>query len=529
MLGKQVVLALALCTAAATVAAAESCTLSTDLKTAAARSGRYFGGCLSSGHMSDSKYLALADKHFSITTAENECKMDATEPSNGKFSFTACDSILSHAQAHNMKFRGHALVWHSQVPAWMKILGTAAAKKQAMIDHIKGVLAHYKGKVYAWDVVNEAVDDSGTKLRDKDSNWYPAISDFIDVAFTTARAADPSTKLFYNDYGADSYTSTKATYIYNMVKSMKQRGIPIDGVGFQMHLGTSWTVSEEDHRKNFQRFADLGLEVHLTELDVSSSGSSDWQKQAETYSRAAKACMAVSKCKSFEVWGVVDQYSWLGSAKTGLLWDSSYAAKPATCSVLNAFLAATPVAQSSSSETHTQKSSSGATPLPHKSSSEPTPQPKSGSASQAKSATKSNDEMPESTFNGVTSVVPATMYDLLVNQPELREPWCEANFRWGREHSNLVVEGCQGPAVVSLAPVPEAEGEPALQTWRVVKFGPLYGVESLAKDGTTTFGPPVPSPCLFRTRPSSASHELLLCKSERWRLYTSTWLCSTRR
>eukprot|EP00727_Mastigamoeba_balamuthi_P001223 m51a1_g11098 putative endo- -beta-xylanase (423) ;mRNA; r:43954-45273 len=390
-------------------ALAAQCTLSTDLRTAAARSGRYFGGCLTTAHFSDAKYMALADKHFGITTAENECKMDATEPQRGQFSFQGCDSILSHAQAHNMKFRGHALVWHSQVPGWMKNLQGGAARKQAMIDHIKGVLAHYKGKnVYAWDVVNEAVDDSGSKLRDRDSTWYPSVPDFIDVAFQTARAADPKVKLFYNDYGADGVNQPKANYIYNMVKSMKQRGIPIDGVGFQMHLGTGWSLSEEDHRRNFQRFADLGLEVHITELDVGCDrGSADWQKQADTYARVARACLAVSKCKSFEVWGVVDQYSWLKPGKTGLLWDASYTAKPAACSVLNEFLKAKAEPQQSSSskeqpQPHPKSESSA--PQPHHSSSTVRPQPKSESAQRPH---PKSDEMPDSMFNGAAQAVPA--------------------------------------------------------------------------------------------------------------------------
>eukprot|EP00727_Mastigamoeba_balamuthi_P001222 m51a1_g11097 putative endo- -beta-xylanase (420) ;mRNA; r:41992-43319 len=403
----KIALLLAACTAAAVVSA--QCTLSTDLKTAAARTGRFFGGCLTTGHFNDAKYMALADKHFGLTTAENECKMYATQPQRGQFTFQGCDAILSHAQAHNMAFRGHALVWYSQVATWMKSLQGAAVKKQVMIDHIKGVLAHYKGKgVYAWDVVNEAVDDSGSKLRDKENVWYPDIPDYIDVAFQTARAADPNVKLFYNDYGADGVNQPKANYIYNMVKSMKQRGIPIDGVGFQMHLGTGWSLSEEDHRKNFQRFADLGLEVHITELDVSCDrGSADWQKQADTYGRVVRACLAVSKCKSFEVWGVSDNYSWLRPEKTGLLWDASYTAKPAACTVLNEFLKAAPVVQSSSSkeqpQPHPKSESSAPQPQPHHSSSAVKPH---HSSSAVKPHPKS-DEMPDSTFNGVAQAVPA--------------------------------------------------------------------------------------------------------------------------
>eukprot|EP00727_Mastigamoeba_balamuthi_P008848 m51a1_g4586 putative endo- -beta-xylanase (336) ;mRNA; f:181463-182742 len=316
--------------------ASAACTLNTPLNALAARSGRFFGGMLSTTLLHDGRAIALADRHFGITTAENECKMDATEPQPNHFTFGPCDSIFNHAASHHMAFRGHALVWHAQMPGWMKSL-QPAAKKQAMIHHINGVMAHYKGKVYAWDVVNEAVDDGARGLRQSD--WYPAVPDFIDVAFRTARAADPHAKLFYNDYGADGLSS-KANYIYNMIKAMKQRGVPIDGIGFQMHVGTQWSPSQEDMRKNFQRFADLGLEIHLTEADVACQNrQADWGKQAQVYGNIARACMAVRNCKSLELWGVVDKYSWLnkpGVQPTGLIFDDNYNAKPAACTIQDA-------------------------------------------------------------------------------------------------------------------------------------------------------------------------------------------------
>eukprot|EP00727_Mastigamoeba_balamuthi_P009329 m51a1_g5018 putative endo- -beta-xylanase (338) ;mRNA; f:285639-286837 len=323
--------------AALVASASAACTLNTPLNALAARSGRFFGGMLSMTLLNDPRAMALADRHFSITTAENECKMDATEPQPGRFTFGPCDTIFNHATSHKMAFRGHALVWHAQVATWVKGLPTGAAKKQAMINHINGVLAHYKGKVYAWDVVNEAVNDTATRLRNCD--WYPAVPDYIDVAFRTARAADPSTKLFYNDYGADGLTP-KANYIYNMIKGMKARGVPIDGIGFQMHVGTDWSPSQEDMRRNFQRFADLGLEVHITEADVlCRNRQADWTKQAQIYGNIARACMAVKGCKSLELWGVVDKYSWLnkpGVPATGLIFDDNYNAKPAACAIQDA-------------------------------------------------------------------------------------------------------------------------------------------------------------------------------------------------
>eukprot|EP00727_Mastigamoeba_balamuthi_P004167 m51a1_g13748 putative endo- -beta-xylanase (399) ;mRNA; r:195014-196275 len=379
--------ALVLCVA---VTASATCTLSTSMREAAAKTGRFFGGCLTSGHFNDAKYLELADRHYGITTAENECKIDATEPQRGKFSFQYCDAVLKHAQDHNMAFRGHTLVWHGQVPQWMRDLQTPAEKKEAMVGHINGVLAHYKGQVYGWDVVNEAVDDSATKLRD--SLWYPALPDFIDIAFRTARAADPKAKLFYNDYGADGLTR-KSDYIYNMVKCMKQRGVPIDGVGLQMHLSIKWNPPSEDElRRNFQRFADLGLEIHLTESDVyCHNGRADWDKQAQVYTNITRACLAVSGCKSFELWGVVDQYSWLKPESTSLVFDSSYAPKPAACAIMDEFLKAAPQPRPHSSAAPQPKSESSAV--------KPQPQPQPGRTS--------SGELPDSTFGGAAHATPA--------------------------------------------------------------------------------------------------------------------------
>eukprot|EP00727_Mastigamoeba_balamuthi_P012935 m51a1_g8264 putative endo- -beta-xylanase (783) ;mRNA; f:22733-26343 len=366
-------------------------------------------GEVSPMQFSDSRNTELSAKHYGIITAGNECKMDATEPQRGHFNFQGCDAVYNWARSHNMQFRGHNLVWHNQIAQWMRRLNSAAEKKQAIIDHINGVLGHYKGKVYAWDVVNEAVSDGNTHSL-RQSNWYPAVPDFIDVAFRAARAADPHAKLFYNDYGADGLGG-KSDYIYNMVKGMKSRGVPIDGVGFQMHVSTQWSPSEDSMRRNFQRFAALGLDVHITEADVATSGGQgDWQKQAQVFGNMARACMAVPRCKSFQVWGSIDRTSWLGAAKTALLFDNSYNPKPAACTVESVLLSATPAAQSSSHTAHSSvpaaQSSSKATPHP-KSDSAPHPQPKSESVPRPIPHTVSSDELPGSVFSGVARSGPA--------------------------------------------------------------------------------------------------------------------------
>uniref|UniRef100_UPI00200FDC10 endo-1,4-beta-xylanase n=1 Tax=Sphaerisporangium perillae TaxID=2935860 RepID=UPI00200FDC10 len=127
------------------------------LGAAAAQSGRYFGTAIAAGKLGDSAYTTIANREFNMVTAENEMKIDATEPNRGQFNFTNGDRVYNWAVQNGKRVRGHTLAWHSQQPGWMQSL-SGSALRQAMIDHINGVMAHYKGKIYAWDVVNEAFD-----------------------------------------------------------------------------------------------------------------------------------------------------------------------------------------------------------------------------------------------------------------------------------------------------------------------------------------------------------------------------------
>ena len=160
-----------------------------------------------------------------------------------------------------------------------------------------------EGKIYAWDVVNEAFADGGSGGR-RDSNLQRTGNDWIEAAFRAARAADPGAKLCYNDYNTDGINA-KSTGIYNMVRDFKSRGVPIDCVGFQSHLGTSLPG---DYQANLQRFADLGVDVQITELDVMTGGN-----QANIYATVTSACLAVSRCTGITVWGVRDSDSWRGA------------------------------------------------------------------------------------------------------------------------------------------------------------------------------------------------------------------------
>ncbi|MDN3245291.1 MULTISPECIES: endo-1,4-beta-xylanase [unclassified Streptomyces] len=295
------------------------------LGAAAAQSGRYFGVAIASGKLGDSTYTSIANREFNSVTAENEMKIDATEPQRGQFNFTAADRVYNWAVQNGKEVRGHTLAWHSQQPGWMQSL-SGSALRQAMIDHINGVMAHYKGKIAQWDVVNEAFADGSSGAR-RDSNLQRTGNDWIEVAFRTARAADPSAKLCYNDYNVENWTWAKTQAMYNMVRDFKQRGVPIDCVGFQSHFN-SGSPYDSNFRTTLQNFAALGVDVAVTELDIQGASPT-------TYANVVNDCLAVSRCLGVTVWGVRDSDSWR-SEQTPLLFNNDGSKKSAYTSVLNA-------------------------------------------------------------------------------------------------------------------------------------------------------------------------------------------------
>src|SRR5690348_2296317 len=295
----------------------------TTLGAAAAQSGRYFGTAIAGGRLNDSAYTNLAAREFNMVTAENEMKPDATEPNQNQFNFSAGDAIYNWATSHGMKVRGHTLAWHNQQPGWMQSL-SGTALRNAMINHINGVMGHYKGKLAYWDVVNEAFNEDGSRRQ---SNLQGTGNDWIEVAFRTARAADPSTKLCYNDYNIDNWNYAKTQGVYRMVQDFKSRGVPIDCVGLQAHF-TGGSSAPASLQTTISSFAALGVDVALTEVDVTNASTSQ-------YTALTQACMNVARCVGITVWGVRDSDSWR-SSESPLLFDGNGNKKAAYNAVLNA-------------------------------------------------------------------------------------------------------------------------------------------------------------------------------------------------
>jgi endo-1,4-beta-xylanase len=310
------------------------------LKSAAARTGRLFGAAVGAGHLAEAEYAMVAGREYSWVTPENEMKWNATEPTRGTFTFTHGDAIASFAAANGMQVKGHTLVWHNQLPDWVSTITDGADLRNAMLNHVAQVVAHYQGKVVAWDVVNEGMADNGQSLRNSVFFQYIGAG-YIDDAFNVAHTVDPDARLYYNDYGAEGMNA-KANAVYNLVQGMLARGVPINGVGLQMHTGAGdVSPAVADLAKNMQRLADLGLDVVISEMDVQIC-SSDLDIQATRFHDIVARCVAQPACKAVTVWGVPDKYSWLNgqscAAPSPLLFDDSYLPKPAYTGVLDALL-----------------------------------------------------------------------------------------------------------------------------------------------------------------------------------------------
>ncbi|MCC3372025.1 endo-1,4-beta-xylanase [Cohnella sp. REN36] len=298
----------------------------------------------------------LLSRHFNSVTAENEMKFERLQPEEGRFTFEHADNLIDFATSHGMGVRGHTLIWHNQTPAWVfEHREGGPADRQTLLarmqSHIETVVSRYKGLIYAWDVVNEAVSDSGGELL-RPSKWLDiAGEDFIAKAFEYAHAADPNALLFYNDYNES--VPEKREKIYALVRSLKDKGVPIHGIGLQAH----WNLEHpalDDIRQAIERYASLGLKLHVTELDVSVFRHEDrrtdlkrpeagmLERQAERYGQMFRLFKEYDgHVDSVTFWGAADDYTWLdhfpvrGRKNWPFLFDAAHQPKPSYWNVID--------------------------------------------------------------------------------------------------------------------------------------------------------------------------------------------------
>jgi endo-1,4-beta-xylanase len=284
----------------------------------------------------DARYRQTVQREYNMVVAENAMKFGRLEPARGAFRWDEADSLAAFCARSGIALRGHNLVWHQQ-SEWVEKAAPGLSRAELLSilkNHIDQVVGRYRGKVVEWDVVNEAVADDGSGLRD--SFWRKGIGDdYLDSAFAFAHRADANALLYYNDYGGEG-AGAKSDRIYALVKGMKERGIPIHGVGLQCHFQSARGWSAAQIGANLKRLAALGLKVSVTELDLRltlPADSAALEQQGAAYALMLRTCLAEPTCVSFLTWGFTDAHSWVPGFFPGqgaaLPFDAQYAPKPA--------------------------------------------------------------------------------------------------------------------------------------------------------------------------------------------------------
>lgn len=333
----------------------------------------YIGTALNRAQIlgNDTASLNIIQKHFNSIVAENCMKSGLIHPEEDKYDFELPDKFVEFGVQNNMYIVGHCLVWHSQAPQWLFVddEGNDVSREvliERMKSHIYTVVGRYKGKVDGWDVVNEAFEDDGSWRKTK---FYEIIGEeFMELAFTFAHEADPDAELFYNDYSM--FHEGRRDAVVKLVKSFKEKGIRIDGVGMQAHYGLGFPTIEA-FEKSIVAFSEAGADVHITELDISVLPSHDWSVGADVrqsfeyrekmnpYPSGLPDSVSTAlnerylnffnlflkhddKVKRVTLWGVADHHSWKnnwpirGRTNYPLLFDREYKAKPVVQEIIDA-------------------------------------------------------------------------------------------------------------------------------------------------------------------------------------------------
>jgi endo-1,4-beta-xylanase len=278
-------------------------------------------------------------ERFDGLTPENDMKMAIAEPRRGVFAFAAADHLDDFAARNGKTVRGHALIWHNQLPGWLTRQAWSRADMLGILhDWIGTIVARYKGRIADWDVLNEVFDESGARRRN--SPWYNAIgADLAEAALRAAHDADPGAHLFINDYGIER-PGPKQDAVVNLVRGMQDKGVPIDGVGLQAHWSIGDLPPEPMLVATLRRFASLGIRVQFTEVDINTDHEPDaLMRQAAGYAMIGRACQAVAACDRVTVWGVSDRDSWRGAANRPLMLDDHFLEKPAYAALRGALAA----------------------------------------------------------------------------------------------------------------------------------------------------------------------------------------------
>jgi endo-1,4-beta-xylanase len=313
--------------------------------------GRYIGAAVGSALTmpgdSGARLRAILARDFNMLWTGRFMKFDHLRPNRWTYNYAEADSIVAFANRHGMVVRGHTLVWHQQIPAWVTGGGFPPDTLKAILkDHVDRVMGHFKGKLAAWDVVNEGLADDGTV---RPTPWLTIGTDYVEQAFRWARAADPDVPLYYNDYNIE-VVNPKSDAVYALLSDLKARGVPVDGIGFQFHYDAGSAPTADRIVANFARFASLGLKIQITEADMhvpvvnGLAGTADLQVQAGAYREMTNACLRTPNCNAIEIEGIYDGEAWVSDPTSWgapVLFDIFMRPKPAYYAVQAALASST--------------------------------------------------------------------------------------------------------------------------------------------------------------------------------------------
>lgn len=298
------------------------------LRDLASEHDKLIGAAIEPFYLEEEDYAMTLKKYFNVITPENRMKWGFIHPEQDVYAFEEADKIVDFAMENNMKVRGHALMWHIENPDWLLEGEWTRDELIAILeDHIKTVVGHYKGKVYAWDVVNEAIDNNTYR----ETLWYKVIGpEYIEYALEFAHEADPDALLFLNDYMVEE-ENLKSNFYYEMVTKLLDKGAPLDGVGFQFHIDMDTPFDNKSVYSNIKRFQELGLVIDFTEIDVRMTGTptdAKIRQQTAIFESLMDIAVSIDAIQSYTLWGFTDKYSWVPGFFTNqgyaLIFDEEY-------------------------------------------------------------------------------------------------------------------------------------------------------------------------------------------------------------
>jgi endo-1,4-beta-xylanase len=306
-----------------------------------------YGACVRRDLLdSEVDYRATLLTHCQQVTPEGGLYWFDLRPTRQQFKFDYPDSVLAFAEANGMKMRGHTLVWYGAMPDWTKEIRSAGEAERELTTHIERVVSRYRGKIKTWHVVNEAIDDTKGPVPGLRPNvWLQQLGEkYIDLAFRTARRADPSAELIINEFGIESQDGTspqRRQALLKLIKDLLARGVPLDGVGLQGHIKGGFQIDRDGLYQFVSEIHSLGLTVHVTELDVIDNDLPGpvAVRDAVTAARAhhfLEAVFAAARPAVVATWGITDRYTWVpiwykrkdGLPNRPLPFDENYRPKP---------------------------------------------------------------------------------------------------------------------------------------------------------------------------------------------------------